>query len=297
MRSFIKSTLLFSMFITALIALFIVLPEFILNENADFKLEKSSKFIVIGHSHSECAFDDSFISDFTNLAESGESYFYTYFKLKKVLEQNANIETVFIEFTNNQINSMMDDWIWDDRHISFRYPKYSPFMDFQDKYVLASHNFDGFMNAISLSSKENVQRILSNNYNFEIGAHLSINVTDPAKLDSLIAASELEKDFEEVGLSEINLRYLVKITKLCKEKGKRVIFIRSPMHERYPGYSNESQYQAIRKKYFSTIEYLDFSKFPLTKSDYFDLHHLNRNGAQKFSKWFDAHLETELMKR
>ena len=64
----------------SIITLLLISNHFI-NKNADFKLDKKTYHIVLGNSQPECAFNDSLISNFKNLAKSGESYFYN----KKVL--------------------------------------------------------------------------------------------------------------------------------------------------------------------------------------------------------------------
>ncbi len=84
-------------------SLFLALLAFVLINRyfGDFKSKKEFHIIILGHSHSECAYNDSLISGVANFSQSGESYFYTFFKTKKLIEQNPNINTVLIEFSNN----------------------------------------------------------------------------------------------------------------------------------------------------------------------------------------------------
>ena len=133
MRQFIQLSITFLIALFTLIFVSVELSEYVVNKNSDFKLNKSTKYLVLGHSHPECAFNDSLIENFKNISQSGESYYYTYFKAKKIIEQNPSIETVFIEFTNNQINESMNSWIWKEKYMNYRYPRYSPFMNFTDK--------------------------------------------------------------------------------------------------------------------------------------------------------------------
>ena len=65
-----------------------------IREIASFKISPNIKYISLGHSHTQHAFNDSLISDFKNLGFAAESYFYTLIKTKMVLEQNRNIELV-----------------------------------------------------------------------------------------------------------------------------------------------------------------------------------------------------------
>jgi hypothetical protein len=46
---------------------------------------------------------------------------------------------------------------------------------------------------------------------------------------------------------------------------------------------------------FGDIEYLDFSKFPLSMEEYGDLEHLNEFGAKRFSIWFNKMIKDGLL--
>ena len=297
MRKFIKLIVFFSATLFTFIFLLIKISDYVVEKNADYKLNTNVKYLVFGHSHPECAFNDSLIMNFKNVSESGESYFYTYFKAKEIIKQNPSIERVFIEFTNNQITESMNEWIWGETHMSIRYPKYSPFMNFTDKMVLAKNNLSGYFNSTSVSLKKNTSRVLTKNFNFSnsIGGYRYL---ERDKTDSLISIMKLNT-FEEknIPLSDINLRYLLKLVKFCEDQGKTVTLIRSPQHEKYAGFSNENTYQEIRNNLFSSIEYLDFSKFPLNNSEYGDLEHLNYKGAKEFSIWFNNLLKKNILNK
>jgi len=297
MRRFIKASSFFLLLLVSTIIVLITVVEFVINKNADYRLNTKPKYIVLGHSHSECAFNDSIIDNFKNISHSGESYFYTYLKTIKIIEQNPSIDVVFIEFTNNQINKSMNNWIWDDSHIKYRYSIYSPIMQFSDKIILATNNFDGFFNSNSISLKENLTRLFTRNYNYsnDIGNYLYLN---KEKTDSLIKQSKTIKTQEfENSISELNLKYLSKTIAFCKQKGKKVILIRSPLHALYTGYNNEIKYKDILSKKFSNCDYLDFSKFTLNNSEFADLEHLNYKGAIIFSKWFNGLLENGFLEK
>jgi hypothetical protein len=297
MKQFLKLSISFLIVLFTLIFALVESSEFIVNKNSVFKLNTDTRYLVLGHSHPECAFNDSLIDNFKNLSQSGESYYYTYFKTKKIIQQNPSIETVFIEFTNNQINESMNDWIWKEKSMSYRYPKYSPFMNLSDKGILAKNNLSGYFNSTSLSFKYNFGRIRNRNFDYSksVGGYLSLKRD---KTDYLV--NNMKKNnpkSEKLGISEYNIKYLTKIIDLCEEHGKKVILIRSPQHSIYSGYSNERLYQKVRNNHFSSIEYLDFSKFPLSNSEFGDLEHLNHKGAKVFSIWFAQLLNMNILEK
>ena len=263
---------------------------------SDFKLNKNIEHVIVGHSHSECAFNDEYIPHFKNLSSSGESYFYTLQKVKQLVSDNEKIKTVFIEFSNDQIDtSEYQYWTFGEMYMSKYYNMYSSFMDFEDKYYLLSTNFDVFLNCHSLSLKNKIDRIVSNKFKYieNIGGYYQLNkvLEDTLSHNILTASSSLNKN----RIAYDNVTYLKKIIRFCKEKKLQVYLIRSPLHHKFRGYSFEKDYQYVLLSEFENVEFLDFSKYPLPQSFFSDYKHLNHKGANKFSIWFNELLMEGLL--
>ncbi|NDV60235.1 hypothetical protein [Bacteroides sp. 519] len=287
-------------FIAAIFTLFLI-SLFVINRYcADFGIAKNKTVLIIGNSHPECAFNDALIPGVANLSESGEAYFYTYFKLKQLLEQNPQIDKVLIEFANEHIRKGIDKWIWDDMYVSYRFPKYASFMDADAIKLLLKHNPESVMESIPFLSRMNANMLLHYqlNYATTVGGYLNL---DKCKVDSLLAAQAADANKEKVNagdsLAVETLVYLDKIVECCKQKGVKMFFIRSPVHVEYVGYRNEAKFQKLRTTRYPDIEFLDFSKFPLANSEFADLVHLNKQGAKKFSLWFAQMVENGLLNK
>lgn len=153
MRKFIPAILLFSSLLLAILFIYEFSTSAIIQSKASFNLSPQAGIIVMGHSHPQCAFNDSLISQLKNVSISGEAYLYTFTKARQILQHNQNIHTVFIEFSNGQLVEKMDDWTWDDKHLKAAYVSLSPFIGFREKWLLLNKNTSGFMSAFSLSSK------------------------------------------------------------------------------------------------------------------------------------------------
>jgi hypothetical protein len=253
--------------------------------------------LIVGHSHPECAFNDSLIGGVKNYAASGESYFYTYFKTKKIIGENPEMNTVLIEFSNNQIRASKDDWIWNEEYILNRLPKYGAYMDFEAYRLLFTKNPKGLMNAMPALFKYSINQAFGGYKTQEdIGGYYYL---ERNKTDSLIANINQNTVPENPSnaISAYNIKYLHKLIDYLTSLNKRVLLIRSPLHNLYEGYSNEEQFQEIRKTDFSGIEFLDFSKFALENSEFGDLEHLNYKGARKFSLWFNQLLTEGLLEK
>ncbi|HCY82976.1 MAG TPA: hypothetical protein DHV22_15960, partial [Xanthomarina gelatinilytica] len=108
MKQFLKNTIRFLVVLYGSILVLMVFSNYVINANADFKLQPNINKVVLGNSHPAGTFNDSLISNLKNLADPGDCYFYGYQKLKEIIKQNSQIDTVFIEFNPKTILSWED---------------------------------------------------------------------------------------------------------------------------------------------------------------------------------------------
>ncbi len=289
--------LLFSFFTT-----FILIFSFnkVIEGGPYFKIKKDTKYLVLGHSHPECAFNDSIIDNLENFGKSAESYFYTYIKLKSLIKSNRQIKTVFLEFSNFQIDDNWDSlYTWSDEMISWRYPMYSPIFEPSDLFFILKKNIKSVINSQSLSLTNNIKFLISKETNYpkfnQWGGYLYL-IRD--KTDSLLSvlSSDSLLNFNKMDkMSTTNIHYLLKIVEFCKENKVKIFLIRSPFHPKYPGFKNESYFQNILNAKLYNLEFLDFKNFPLENNEYGDLNHLNYKGSEKFSHFFKKLLKMNIL--
>lgn len=253
--------------------------------------------IVLGHSHAQCAFNDSLISNFQNFGGPGESYFYSYFKFLELIKQNKNIKTVFIEYSNNQVNESMDGNIWKDVYISKKYTTYSPFMNLNANLLLLYKNSDGFFKGLSITLKKNLNIILTKDYNYskKAGGYIPL-ARDIADSSASLSTSKKVIVNSQNRIAKNNIRYLLKIIEVCKTNNIKAYLLRCPLHPMYSTDNEEILQQTIKVK-LPLVEFLDFKDFPMLNSCYGDLHHLNRQGSRNFSIFFNELLVKGLMDR
>ena len=302
MRKFIIKTLVY------IICFFLVFSCIFLSVRyfSKFDIDDEKSMLIVGHSHPEHAFNDSLISKLYNYAHSGEAYFYTYHKAKKVIEQNQQIKIVFIGFSNNQINKEeMDDWTWGSMYLSLRLPQYAPFLEINECFMLFGNNKECFINTLPLVLNNN-NNLIKDGFHSNISGGYLYSTRD--KTDSLIIALKnkekdiiSERDSINYKLSDINIIYLSKLIKLCTENNIKPYLVRCPLHEKCSEYSskykNEPIFQRILSTRFADVEFLDFSKYPLHNSEFGDFSHLNYRGAKKFSIWFNQLIEDGLLEK
>ncbi|REE81990.1 hypothetical protein BX611_1533 [Lutibacter oceani] len=288
MKQFIKKSSLFIFLCALSIGLTSSLFNNYIGEKASFKLPKNVKNVVFGHSHPEVAFNDSLIANFKNLAQSGESYFYTYLKAKLVLNQNPQIKNIFIEFSNIDVTKNRDLEIWNDKYINWRYPIYAALMNTNERFFLATKNPSKFLNTLPKTFKKQLKRIHTGQYNYELKTSGYLFIKE-SKLDSLLSVNtnNIIPKLDYYKASTYNILYLEKLVSLCKSKNLNIYFIRSPLYKDSYFLSNNKLFYKIKSEKFSNITFIDFVDFPLENNEYRDFHHLNNKGARKFSLWFN----------
>lgn len=264
----------------------------LVDDDVYFRLPAETRSLILGHSQAECAFNDSLIGGCRNFAQSGESYFYTYYKAKRLLEANPQIETVFLSFSNNQVRKAIDGWIYQSTYLNNKGPRYAPFYSIEDRAFLLSINPGGYLKMEGLGLKKNLHFLLlkkpAGSYvkKLKWGGYLSLKVN---KLDSLAAVRTRTPHNADTTVSVYNIRYLKKIIGLCKQHDVRLVLVRSPLHSSFPA-ENETQFQAMLQRELKEVPFLDFKDFPLGNEEFADEQHLNRQGAAKFSRYFRSYL-------
>jgi hypothetical protein len=299
MKRYLKKTSTFLALILLTLAGFEWTTSELIVNKSSFKLEDNPSYIVLGHSQPEHAFNDSLIDGLKNLAAGGESYFWTYHKSKLVIKQNKSIKTVFINFTNNNIEKKRDAWTWDCYYMSSRLDRLAPLISFQDKLKLAYYNPSCFVKTMAFKLKERFDNLSHQNLVFteKLGGY-RITPRKLKELNSPLTKEELRLQqlnlFEpqNAKVSEHNLFYLDKLIELCYNEGKNVILFRLPQQENYEFWKNESQFQNVKNQRYKNLPFLDFSVFPMDDQDFRDASHMSYKGASRFSIWLNQLLKT-----
>jgi hypothetical protein len=295
MKLFLIKILRFSSLFLGILIVGYLAISWLSKKNADFKIKPTTTNILLGHSHAECAYNDSIINNFENFALSGESYFYTLPKVKEIVKQNPGIKTVFLEFTNNQITVDIEKWIFEEKYLNYYYALYNPYIEIKDHFRLMYLNPAGFVGSIPVLMKDLIKKTYQNtSYPYEFGGYKGIN----GSLEDyqLNKNKHKKEDFIEIdhSVSELQLLYLRKIIDFLKEKNIEIILIRTPQYKSYQGFSNEKEYQSVLKKELLEIKHIDLCDFPITANEFRDPEHVNVQGAKFISEWMNELIKMDL---
>lgn len=297
MKKFIK---IFSIFLSisliVLLSISLLLRD-VMDKGNYYQIDKNIKYIFLGHSHPECAYNDSIIENSLNLSSSGESYFYTYLKLKKILSANNHIKTIFIEYTNNVIDKEMNVWTWGDKYINFRLPKYTSSMSWSDYKVLLLNNWRTTIKTEPSVLKLYLDFLLSSSKDVytknDWGSYVALQRDCIAKdLARIKTMKDSIKNFK-IEESEVNIEYLKKCVEICENNNTKLVLVRSPLHSQY-NKNNEEKLQEIYLNNFSKIQWIDLVDQIKNDSLFSDLEHLNYKGSLNYSFYFNELIKGEL---
>jgi hypothetical protein len=283
MKSFLLKTLGF-------IAVFVAIATALFSTDrlwGRYEITRPGSVLILGNSHPECSFNDALIPDVVNFAESGEAYFYTYFKGRRLIDRNPSLKRVLIDFSNSAIHDGRDSLIWNDQYLSFRFPTYATLFDAEALDLLLSHNLRGVVENLPFVSKRNVDMLVGGRLDHipTLGGYRSLDkvMTSPKGMTPYIE-----------GWATENLKYIDRLIAYARARGLEVTFVRTPVHSTEFDPVAEEAFQRLRLERYGDIDFLDFQQFPLADSDFADIGHLNHIGADKFSRWVATLIEEGL---
>jgi hypothetical protein len=299
MKLFLKNIFLFVICTLTLFGTFTIYNRYFTFSSNYFKLDENIQYLIVGDSHVECAINGSFEKS-TNIGQSGEVYIHSYYKIKKTLEANKQIKTIFIDFCNIQVNIKQDSIFLDTPYLIKRYKPYFPLYSKQDLVYIYKQNPMGFVKAHFKSLPINFYHSFTNvsiddeNY---LGGYqlLTEKLNSDKNLNNHLAINS--SDLQNQVISNYNLIYLDKILNLCNQLNVKVYFIRTPLNENWKFLGNEHLFQKVKSDKYGRQELLDFKDFPFDASEFADFEHLNSNGADKFSNFLSFLIKNDLLKK
>lgn len=278
-------------FIVIVLNIFILITVYHLFQNISFKTPPSKNVLVLGDSNTECALNDSILSNYLNVSGGiKESYFYSYVKLKKIIKQNPQIDTVILSFNLFSMLKDGDDRINDPGIIPIKIPKFFPFIETNDfKLFVSNMAFYKSILKLPYTYRSNIiKKILGREIsyiNFEIGSYRFLNrnvlreyITEYQRKNNIDAFNENAKS-----ISQYQLYYLNQINKECIKRQIKLILFAAPLYSAgYIGY-HKNQYLDVYKNNFKDITFINYTDYVLPDSCYADVVHLNYKGAAFFS--------------
>ena len=287
MKKFIRKILLFSTIplIVGIVALFLFINH-INNLSTDYKIDTNITSVYAGDSHIELAINDSLIPKSLNFAANSESFYFSYYKLKMLLENNPSVKKVYLGLSYHNLSNYTDRFISGD-FSSMIAPKYFYLLPPKEQIRMLSWNKKNlipFTKSIITLGKDKMEN--NNSYPYLGGFYNQFENTQA--VDSSMNKRVLFQFYKDDKLnpfSELNLSYLNKIIGLCQSKEVALTVLNTPLH---PHYSSKipKKYKEKLNDFISKnqLKYIDLSNFKLKEQYYIpDGDHVSNSGAQIIS--------------
>lgn len=248
--------------------------------------------IFLGDSTSKASIDTKIAREYENYSQGGETYLFSYIKLKRLIE-TQKVDTVLINFSPlNIINNKFDLASMSGRQ------RYFPIIDQEGHWDLFKSNPIVYLRSFAELPKDLFSLLKERKINF---GGFTANVSKKYN------ENFYSPNHQETRISPYQEKYLSKIVKLSRENNIHLVFINLPKFTGDKNYKNYNHplFLHFYKKNYADIDFINLSDFRLenyTKSNepeknYFaDMIHHNEKGGVLFSKIFSKMTLSSLLK-
>jgi hypothetical protein len=268
MKPFLKKIFIF-ISIPLFFLLISILLIFYISKKIDYKINNNIKEIYIGDSHIQCAINDSLLTNSKNASTGAESFYFSYFKLKILVEQNKQIEKVYLGASYHSLSNYYDQFIVGEFSPSIA-PKYFYVLPLKEKIKLIRWNLNNLPKFIGTLSE------VSQRYLFESNAYNYGNYSNKFKKSRAVKSSMDKrlnfqyytgKDLND--FSDINMLYFSKIIELCSSNNIDLILLNTPIHPYFKSkvpavYINK--FEELAKN--NNLKVIDFNLLTFTDSSF-----------------------------
>lgn len=264
-----------------------------------FALPPDKKIVFIGDSHIEIGVNETLIPNAYNFAKSGDPYLDQLTRLKRLLEDNPQVETIFITATPHSLARYGDQRIFSDFVMQSVVPTAFPLYSRRERDLylkkdplrLAKFVFGKPMS----SAKRTIDACLSRQRAMaKLGARhdsASRNLEKSIAVERGLRPGKKLHGDDSCG-TELQVAYLREIVELTRSRGARIIFLNPPLY-RAEEFFDVAYFENLLKEKFSDIEFWDYADFPMPDDCRQDINHLNRWGAEIFSRELAERMKRE----
>lgn len=243
----------------------------------DWRIDSGKTIAFMGASHISRDLDLSSSLDAINLAKPSERYMFTFMKLKKLVENNPQIKQIVLQCAPTDLWQHTDDKYFVENEMSEFVPLFYPMFTKEDLSFFEGYYDD--MAKFILQHCLDPRSYFQSTYFHRIG----YGDQDGQMLDDVMDKSKVKPNMIQGTFSnKVNKYYLRKIIDYCKAHNVTLSLIYCPMYK--PEYYYDQKYYYSQLKNFCDVPFYDYCNWEVPDSCRYDAHHLNRKGAQLFTK-------------
>jgi len=252
-----------------------------------FKLPEEKSILAIGDSQMQAAVNDSILTNVANVADSHDNYWSMLIRMRIYKEANPQIDTILLGVTPHTVARFKDEFFSNFGYMEKVTKYYLPWLKPSEWYFLFSHDATDVLSALvtPLSFYWNpTEEYIRDMGHFEAAdfSHLETDIAE--------GASRLKEnsEYNEYRNKE-TLKSLHRIINFCKEENIRLIGLDTPVYHAGE-YFNMENYQQLMSGEFADLERWEYLDLDIPDDYRRDVNHLNRRGADFFTKLLSERL-------
>jgi hypothetical protein len=283
MKKFTKNILFFISLPLILLLLFI---SYVTISSKSYELDDDVTDLFIGDSQLKEGIDDSKLLDSKNIGMVAESYYFSYYKIKLLIDNTPRVEKIYLAVGYHNLSKLFDVFTNGERSYFYAAP-YFYILPFKAKIEVTRWNL-GNLNLF-------VKNIIVSGFNTILGKPsfdgdgFTNNIvvgSSKADVDLRIKDQYYNGDKLE-GFSALNILYLEKIITMLKRRKIELTILKMPTGPYYSSKIPESykiKYGEIMKTH--NLKTFEFKELALKDTNYFmpDGDHVNAKGAHKVTQ-------------
>jgi hypothetical protein len=201
----------------------------------NYKMNPDVTTVFMGDSHIQCAVNDALLTKSRNFAQSAEASYYTYHKMKVLLETNPGIKKVYLGLGYHNISNHYDGYIFG-KHAKDIAARYFLILPLKDQLMIISRNPGDFIELMGNVWNNGIKNIHLEKADNTLLGHYENYWSNVAAKKSAIDKRVLLQFYENGRLrdfSKFNIRYIQKMIELCRSANIELVIVNAPVHPYY----------------------------------------------------------------
>lgn len=292
MKQFIRKTILFLVAPVVIgVPLFLLCVNYLSNSSATCTLDPSISRVFVGDSHMEYAIKDGIVPNSINVAQNSESLFFSYYKIKAILEGNPSVKEVYLGLSYHNLSAYYNDFIYGNFSAAIT-PKYFYLLPVSEQFKLFESNRKNVFTYLKSIIKQGAIKLVQDDYYPFLGGYANTFKNTKAVKSSMDKRLKFQYYTNDnvKPFSKLNINYLGKIDSLCKAKQVTLYTVNTPLFKYY-----DEQVPEVYKNKLSEIittkqlNHIDLSVMNLPESYFIpDGDHVSTIGAEIATKELNA---------
>ena len=281
MRRFLSEVLKFSLVLIVGTLILVFGTTHIERRFTSFEVPGTKTILVVGDSKLETAVNDEILAEAYNFSQSGTAYYYSFLKVRKMLQDNPQIHTLVVGYSYGDLAQEKDEWFQGEKYIKGKVRDHLFLMDYQDFFAIFQANpLDVLVSLFPIRAAVPLS-------NPDLGRWGGYIYLERDKLEEAKQRIAESPDDGILTYSRYQEEYLLKVYETAMDYDLRFILLTPPIHPLLE--ENQTKYKV---HYSSFVEenmpnaiLINHSSYPIPDFGFGDLAHLNYRGASLYSSY------------